>query len=469
MTPQDGGVPLDFTTSASTEPEIAPVSAPFSEDALALQFTARHGHELRYVHSWGKWMRWTGEVWQQESTMLAFDAARQVCRDNLDLPGCTESMKRSLCHAATVAGVVKMASADRQHAATSEQWDSDLWRLNTPTGTIDLTTGRLLKHNPLDYHSKITAAGISDRKPERWLQFLDRIFEDKEIPKFLQRIFGYSLTGSTQEHSLFFCFGTGRNGKSVLTSTIAAILGDYAREAALETFTESRESHPTGLAGLVGTRLALVRETEKGSYWAESKLKACTGGDRLTARLMRQDFFDFSPQFKLLVTGNQKPRLRSVDEAIRRRMNIIPFTVTIPPEECDPKLFEKLKSEWGGILKWMVDGCLEWQRNGLQAPESVRVATETYLCDEDKVGRWIEERCIAGPNETAAKTAAYKDFQRWCTDGGEVAPSRNIFTQELTARSIDCDSRSSTTRLIRGISLVGDPVEESFTSGPSRW
>jgi putative DNA primase/helicase len=187
---------------------------------------------------------------------------------------------------------------------------------------------------------------------------------------YLQRAVGYALTGLTQEHALFFAYGTGANGKSVLLSTAAGLLGDYHKTAPIETFTASNsDRHPTDLASLRGARLVTATETEEGRRWAEARIKQLTGGDTISARFMRQDFFEFAPSFKLFIAGNHKPSLRSVDEAIRRRFHLVPFAVTIPSEERDSDLAEKLKDEWPGILAWLIEGCLEWQTEGLRRPK----------------------------------------------------------------------------------------------------
>ena len=176
-------------------------------------------------------------------------------------------------------------------------------------------------------------------------------------------------------------------------------MGDYCRIAPIETFTASiSERHPTDLAGLRGARLVSAVETEEGRRWAESKIKALTGGDKISARFMRQDFFEFIPQFKLLIAGNHKPGLRSVDEAIRRRFYLIPFTVTIPAEERDPALLEKHKTEVPGILHWMIEGCLQWQQRGLAPPSVVTAATAAYLEAEDAIAAWIADCCEIDPN-----------------------------------------------------------------------
>src|SRR5438045_600946 len=360
----------------------------FSEDGLALEFAARHEAELRYVAAWGHWLQWNGKHWSRERTHKVYDMARNVCRDAVERGG---DSKR-LLSAKTVAAIEWLAHSDRRHAATSEDWDTDPWLLNTPGGIVDLKTGDLLPHDPLRYMTKITAVAPADDCP-RWLQFLHEITAaDADLQCFLQRVTGYALTGSTSEHALFFAYGTGANGKGILLNTVAAILGDYAKTAPMETFTATQgDRHPTELAGLMGARLVTAQETEQGRRWAESKIKSMTGGDPIAARFMRQDFFEFVPQFKLLIAGNHKPGLRGVDEAIRRRLHLIPFTVTIPPDRRDPDLFEKLKPEWPGILKWAIDGCLAWQRDRLTPPGIVREATAAYLAAEDAIAQWLDE------------------------------------------------------------------------------
>ena len=291
-----------------------------------------------------------------------------------------ETAPKQLTSSKTIAAVKWMAESDRKHATTVEQWDTDPWLLNTPGGTIDLRTGELRPNTQEDYITKVAAVTPAGKCPI-WLQFLAEITGgDQNLQDFLQRMFGYALTGVTTEHALFFLYGTGGNGKSVFINTISGILAEYHKPAPIETFTASQsERHPTDLAGLRGARCVTAVETEEGRKWAESKIKALTGGDAISARFMRQDFFEYVPQFKLIIAGNHKPGLRSVDEAIRRRFNLIPFTVTIPPEKRDLDLAEKLKAEWPAILQWGVEGCKQWQKIGLAPPKAVTDATNAYL------------------------------------------------------------------------------------------
>jgi putative DNA primase/helicase len=270
-----------------------------------------------------------------------------------------------------------------------------------------------------------------------FFDFLNTIFaKDQDIITYVQTFFGYTLTGVTTEHAMLFFHGAGANGKSVLVSTIAGILGEYHRVAPIDTFTATGFSrHSTDLAGLMGARLVTAHETEEGAKWAEAKLKALTGGDKITAQFMRQDYFDYVPAFKLVITGNHKPGLQGVDEAMRRRLNLIPFNVTIPKANRDPCLAEKLKAEWPGILTWMIEGCLLWQEEGaLNPPQPVVAATDEYLESEDAVATWIADRCElkASYEDTAAEL--FKSWKDWAELMREPAGSAKALSNKLQQR-----------------------------------
>ena len=421
--------------SAETADQAVP--APFSEIALAERFSLRHDEEFRHVSQRGKWLRFDGARWGEEFTLLAFDLARKICEE------ASQECKKprvasSIASAKTVAAIERLAKADRRHAATEDQWDRDNWLLNTPGGTVDLRTGKLRDHRRRDYMTKSTAVAPGGNCP-LWLAFLEKVTaNDPGLMAYLQRLIGYALTGETSEHALVFFYGTGGNGKGVFLNTITKILADYAAIASIETFTAcNSERHPTDMAMLRGARLVAAQETEEGRRWAESRIKAVTGGDPVTARFMRQDFFTYIPQFKLVIAGNHKPALRSVDEAMRRRMNMVPFTVTIPEAERDPRLPEKLEAEWPGILQWAIDGCLEWQRMGLSLPLAVAAATAEYFEDEDEMGTWINEACIVSPNVSDSSKSLFASWTSWATAAGSFVGNRKDFGSKLEAKGFE--------------------------------
>jgi putative DNA primase/helicase len=304
-------------------------------------------------------------------------------------------------------------------------------------GTFDLSTGICRPYNPKDYITKITAAKVARPGTPHplWSAFLDRVTDHNlELQGFLKRYIGYCCTGLTTEHVFVFAYGTGANGKSTFINTIAAIFGDYATIADMSTFLASNsERHPTDLAKLNGARLVVAQETQKGRRWDETKIKALTGGDKITARFMRQDFFDFTPKFKLFICGNHKPRLNSVDEAIRRRMLLVPFTVQIPVAERDKDLPEKLKAEWSAILRWCIDGCLEWQRDGLNPPAIVRDATDAYFSEQDTLQQWLDEYTEDGGDFAFTRSSElFASWKAWCEPRNMKAGSANAFSTALS-------------------------------------
>jgi putative DNA primase/helicase len=421
---------------APTDRNILPPE--FSEDWLALRFSDLHGSDWRYVEEWRRWLHWDGNSWQPDKVLDVFDLVRQICRAGaVDCPEPRNKLK--LTSAPTVAAVERLARSDKRHAATTDQWDSDAWVLNTPKGIVDLRTGDLRKSSRDDYCTKTTAVSPSQNEDcSLWMAFLDRVTaSDQELKGFLQRVCGYALTGTTREQALFFLYGPGGNGKSVFLSTIARILDDYAKIAPAETFVNSStDRHPTDLAGLQGARLVTASEVEQGRSWNETRIKTLTGGEPIAARFMRQDFFAFTPVFKLVIAGNHKPTIRSVNEAMSRRINLIPFKVMIPRKERDPELGDKLKFEWPGILRWMIDGCLEWQRLGLNPPAIIRDATDEYLATENKFALWMEDCCVKTPNRWSSSSKLFTSWSEWCLKSHADIGSTTQFSENLQAQGI---------------------------------
>lgn len=427
------------------------VATSFTEEALALTFARENAATLRFCAAWGQWLIWDGVRWAGDKTLLSIDLARELCRRAAG--SANERAAATLGQARTINAMEKLARSDRRLAASADQWDADPWLLNTPGGVVDLRTGEVGPSNPALHMTKVTGTAPGGDCPT-WLRFLDRITAgDAELQAYIQRVLGYALTGDTSAHALFFGYGTGANGKSVLIDAVAGILGDYHKTAPIETFTDNGgERHPTELAMLRGARLVTAVETEEGRRWAESRIKTLTGGDRIAARFMRQDFFEYEPQFKLFVAGNHKPGLRSVDEAMKRRFHMIPFAVTIPADERDPELKDKLRAEWSGILAWMIAGCREWQRIGLARPAAVRAATEAYLESEDALSAWIDEKCERDPQAWETSNALFASWKAWAEAHGEPVGTTRRFSQALEARGFEL-RRTTQARGVAGVRL----------------
>ncbi|WP_042570442.1 phage/plasmid primase, P4 family, partial [Ralstonia solanacearum] len=434
-----------------------------TEDGLATAFTRRYGDDWRYCSLWGKWLVWTGVRWNHDQLLYVTHLSRGICRA-ASFKAETPRQKTKLASSSTIASVEKIARSDPKHAATADEWDADVWALNTPGGVVDLRTGHLRAHRREDRMTKVTTATPRGRNGEgcpSWQAFIDDITGgNTDLAAYLQRMAGYALTGSTQEHALFFLYGTGANGKSVFVNTLATILGDYAVNAAMDTFMETRaDRHPTDMAGLRGARFVAAIETEQGRRWAESKVKNLTGGDKISARFMRQDFFEFFPQFKLFVAGNHKPAIRNIDEAMKRRLHLIPFTITVPPERRDKHLQQKLLAERDSILAWAIQGCLDWQRLGrLQPPQQVLDATEEYFEAEDALGRWLDERCVREANAKTLTAELFNDWKQWAEAAGEFAGSQKRFADLLLIRGVEKWRNTAGLRGFRGVGLKHPPM-----------
>ena len=401
-----------------------------TEDGLALTLVDTYQNQLRYTATWRKWHRWNGARWAEDRTVKIYDLARSVCRDAAEG---NINLKKVLKAGHTVASVVNLASTDQRIVMVPEIWDQDKWLLNTPGGLVDLHTGELKTHDPTALITKITEVGPTGECPI-WRKQLDLVTAgDRALQEYLQRWAGYSLTGSINEEALAFFYGTGRNGKDTFVTTLQLILGDYACLAPIKTFTVSKnDQHPTDLAGLRSARLVVASETSGGSRWDEERIKLLTGGGKVSARFMRADFFDYMPEYKLWIMGNHKPSLRHVDVAIRRRLQLVPFTVQITP--VDKNFKASLRPEWPGILQWAIQGCLEWQRRGLDPPAAVIEATEEYFADQDTLGRWLSEKCNLDPNAETLSTNAYADWKTWTEQVKEYTGSQRNFSQKLTEK-----------------------------------
>jgi putative DNA primase/helicase len=430
-----------------------------SDEALALKFAGKHADDLKFVDQWGKWFYWDRNVWREDASRIARDRVRAVCRDvAASIPKDAKNARR-ICSTTVDNAVLTKATADRLMAATASQWDADPFLLNTPNGTVDLRSLKVRKNRPMDHLTKMTAVTPDPQGSiDQWKRFLRRVTDgDSAFINYLQRLCGYMLTGSIDEHEMFFLHGFGANGKSTFVRTVTGILDSYAASTPIETFTLTHQDrHPTELARLFGARVVTSTETEEGRAWAESRLKQLTGGDTISARFMRQDFFDFAPQFKIMIMGNHKPSVRSVDEAIKRRLKLLPFIVTIPKHERDPDLAEKLKAEWPGILYWMISGLVEWRKlKGLVPPPAVISATDSYLESEDAIAAWMADWCERDNNAWESSAALFAAWKAWAERNGEFVGHIRRFAQALERHGITF-VRKMKGRGYVGLRIVGD-------------
>jgi putative DNA primase/helicase len=464
-------MPRTFRVDLLTSEADDYVPVVYGESNIATRFAETISKNLRYVDDWGRWMVWDGRRWQSDRMRHAMEAAKRFCAHVSDaalkdgVTFTTEKQKQTVAsrftEKRTIINIADLAKSDPRIAASAGQWDADPWLLNTPAGVVDLRTGQFRSACRNDHMTKITHVAPGGDCPT-WLRFLDTATAgDAELIAFLQRMAGYALTGSTRDHALFFVYGTGGNGKGTFLNTLQWIMGDYARAAPADMFTERKhEAHTTELARLMGARLVAAQETEEGKRWAEAKIKALTGGDPVTARFMRQDDFEFMPQFKLVMTGNHKPGLRNVDEAIKRRLYLIPFTVTIPAERRDTGLADRLRAEAGGILAWAVAGCQSWLAGGLRAPSAVLAATNEYLEQQDVLAAWIDECCEESIG-TSKSSSLYASYKAWSERAGEFALPMKRWSAAMEGRGFQ-SKRMTSGVMYAGLRIKSETREESW-------
>jgi putative DNA primase/helicase len=431
-----------------------------TQDSVAFHFVQQADGKIRYCHSQGIWYFWNGNFWQRDLRRRVFHGAREFARMQMYRYAKDKEKKDQVTRASFAAAVERFAQADPRCAVDASAWDQNHWLLGTPAGTVELKTGVLRAADPADGITKtasVPPATCIDCP--MFLAFLDEATgRDEALKRFLQQIAGYCLTGVVREHVLLFVYGPGGTGKSTFLKVLTDILATYAVTAPMTTFTAAPyDQHPTDLAMLRGARLVSAVETEKGRAWADQRLKIMTGGDPISARFMRQDFFTYVPQFKPLIVGNHAPRLHSVDDAIRRRMRVIPFTAK--PAKPDVTLGERLRAEYPAILRWMIEGCLDWRENGLIVPPVVAAETDRYLTAEAAVSEpfedWLKECCTLEPgNRRFGEPAAYlyDSWRTYTSLHGEDAGSKKAFGASL--EKVGCVShRTNAARVWLGIKL----------------
>ena len=423
----------------------------------AERLVEKHGADLRYCYAWEKWLVWDGRLWKVDDTgeveRKAKETVRAIYAEAAHAEG-GDTRKALANHAKSsearsrIEAMISLARSEPGIAVTPEELDADPWALNVFNGTVDLRSGELREHRREDLITKIAPVEYHpDATAPAWKAFLERVLPSEELCAFVQRASGYSATGDTSEQCLFINHGTGANGKSTYQEAISAALGDYAMRAPTEMLLAKRSGGvPNDVARLKGARCVSASETEEGRRLAESLVKDLTGQDTITARFMRAEFFDFKPTHKLWLSTNHKPEIRGTDTAIWRRIRLVPWSVTIPPTEQNKKLPATLRHELPGILAWIVRGCLEWQRRGLQAPDEVRKATGAYRAEMDVLAGFVAECCEVSEHQRAYARELYAAYKRWCDETGERIESQKKFGGRLKERGFLNDRDSKTGR-----------------------
>jgi putative DNA primase/helicase len=435
---------------AAAEREAGPLPddvEPCSDLANAYRLAELHGGDLLFARSLG-WLAWDGQRYAPDELGLPARCAQDVARA---IRTESASLKKRAARATTDATrdrlnkrserlwgwagasqqdrglrcMLKVAESLETFAVLPSVFDTDPMVLNAQNGTVDLKTGKLREHDRGDRITKVAGAQLlDDFGCPRWLSFLGRIFDgNEELIGFLQRAVGYSLTGSTGEQCFFLLWGqTGSNGKSTLLEVLRYVAGDYACNSSPDVLMSQRGGRgpENDVARLRSARLVTASESGETRRLDEERVKRLTGGDTYTARFLHKEYFEFQPQFKLWLAANNKPEIRGTDNAIWRRVRLIPFEVTIPPEEQDPGLPAKLQGEAPGILRWAVEGCLGWQGRGLDPPLEVVDATADYRSEQDAIGRFIDEECTVMEQLRVKVGVLYDRYVRWCQRSGEA-------------------------------------------------
>lgn len=439
----------------------------------------RHGRNIRYNYGRGIWHVWTGTHWGEDKAgyldQLAKETVRAIPTEAVGLD--SEAWQKLMKWASTSEGagkraaMIDLARSEEGIPVQAEDLDKDPWLLNVANGTLDLRTGTLRAHDRADLITRcLNTPYVSEATCPTFLAFLDRIFAgNDELIGYVQRMFGYALTGSTREQVIFIAYGNGSNGKSTLLKTFANLLDDYAAEADTDTFLErpgdrTRED----AAALDGVRFVAASETADGKRLSEAFIKKATGGEKIKARRLYENPYMFQPTCKIWLSTNHRPQITGTDHAIWRRIRMLPFTVTIPDNERDKDLPAKLEAEFPGILSWAVEGCRLWLAEGEQPTTSVLQATEQYRRDMDALANWIEDRCELRPNVRATGKDLYADYVTYCQNAGEEPLKQRTFGTRLTERGCG-DAKSNGVRYRTGIRLrdPNQPTQSTFEDAPS--
>ncbi len=422
--------------------------APLTELGLARRLVAEAKGRFRYAPEVRAWFVWDDTRYRED--IGAGDTHRLAKKviDRLHIEARYANGRRDefikawlkFQTAARIRAVVELATTEPGVPVRMSDFDADPWALNCKNGIVDLRTGELRPHDPAELHTKLVPVEYDPTAPApQWEGFLDGVFAgDRELMGFIHRFAGYSLTGDQREQMLIFGHGTGSNGKSTMFNALRLLAGDYGVQLDPAVLTaRNHDQHPTGLTDLRGARLVTTIETEQGRRLAEALVKQLTGGDAVRARRMRCDYFEFQPTHHIWFAGNHLPAISGTDYGIWRRIALVPFDEVFEGTRKDGHLADKLAAEAAGILAWAVEGCLEWQRQGLEVPQRVKAATANYRSSQDHLGRFLAECCVVDDHAYVTTKDLRTGYDAWCEEQGERPWSAQAIGRELTDRGFD--------------------------------
>jgi putative DNA primase/helicase len=456
------------------------VEFPLTDLGNAERLIHEHGENLRYCHLWGRWLNWDGSRWIVDETGGAkvFQLAHSVVRNMQQAASLIEDKDKRQAMAkfsygceskSRLSNMVEIAKTLQGVPVSPDELDTHNMLLNCKNGTLDLKTCELREHSRSDLITKSTSINYNvDATCPNWLNFLRRTFnEDAGLIRFIWKACGYSLTGHTVEHRMLFGYGaTGNNGKSTLIEAVLHAFGDYGCTTPTDTLmTKNGDAGISNdIARLKGMRMVVAPETEDGKRLNEGLIKRLTGGDTITARFMRQEYFDFRPEFKLWMVGNHKPVIRGTDDAIWRRITLIPFDVTIPKEERDRDLGRKLREEAEGILAWMIDGLAAWNVEGLEAPSRIEEAGNEYRQESDILGAFLDECTVKNERGSIKASKLYGAYQEWCKRTGEYCVTQTRFGRAMHERGMGAIKKRDSNDHV-GISLIEPDLSHVYRGG----
>jgi putative DNA primase/helicase len=444
----------------------------FTDLGNARRYVARYRGTVLYCDLWNRWLVWDNMRWKEDQKLEANARAADLIRslypmakkikDEDERKAFLRHLIKSESHR-SLAAMVTLAKADRTVAREPDDFDNDPWLCALKNGTLDLRTGQLRAHDQKDMITKLAPVAYNPAaRCPNWLAFLDMIMLGrKSLIDFLKRALGSSLTGITSDKAMFILYGPGGdNGKSTMVEVIEMVLGNYAMRTPVDTFLKKREgSIPNDIARLRGARFVWAAENDRGVRLAESLIKEMTGGDRMAARFMRGEFFEFMPAFKIWLATNHKPVIRG-DAAIWRRLKLVPFDYVITKDKQMKRheVMAMFRSELPGILNWAIEGCLEWQRDGLGVPDEVINATREYEAEQDTFSMFLEEKCVRAQNARVMSLALYREYKAWAEEHGETPASHKTFASLMSERGF------AKTKTMKGAlySSVGLRTEEHY-------